>query len=120
VYIYTVPSFPLYKGKSTQFGISVDGQPVFITKNEPKEFSKAWKDQVLRNGAVAVAKFFVEQTAIKHTLTLTCGDPGIIIQRIVIDWGGLKNTYVGPNIDLKSSVEREGQRMNLDRENEKK
>jgi hypothetical protein len=119
VYIYTVPSFPLYKSKSIQFGFSVDEQAPFIAKNGPKEFSKAWKDQVLRNGAVAVAKFFVEQTAIKHTLTLTCGDPGIIIQRIVIDWGGLKNTYVGPNVKLKSSFESKGQRMNLDKENEK-
>ncbi len=100
VYVYSVPFFPLYKGKSTQFGISVDEQPPFIAKNEPKEFSKPWKDQVLQNSAVAVAKFSIKQTIRKHTLTLTCGDPGIIIQRIVIDWGGLKDTYVGPSVAL--------------------
>jgi GH43 family beta-xylosidase len=100
VYVYTVPFFPLYKGKSTQFGISVDGQPAFIVKNEPKEFSRAWKDQVLQNGAVAVAKFPVKRVARKHILSLTCGDPGIIIQRTVVDSGGLKDSYVGPGVSV--------------------
>jgi hypothetical protein len=101
IYVYTVPFFPLYKGKSTQFGISVDGQPAFIAKDEPKEFSKDWKDRVLRNGTVATVKFPVEQKNKNHILTLICGDPGIIIQRIVIDWGGLKKTYIGPGVALK-------------------
>ena len=105
VYVYSLPFFPLYKGKSTRFGISVDGQPAFTAKSEPREFSKSWKDQVLRNGAIAVVKFPVRQAAKKHTLSLICGDPGTIIQRIVIDWGGLKDTYVGPGAALKSSTE---------------
>ena len=106
VYVYSVPFWPLYQGKSTRFGISVDGQPVFVARNEPKEYSKAWKDQVLRNGVVAEAEYPVKQTAGKHTLTLTCGDPGVIIQRVVIDWGGLKDTYVGPSIALIASTGR--------------
>ena len=100
VTVYSVPTFPVFKGRSTRFGISVDGQPAFIAKNEPPEFSRAWKDQVLRNGAIATAKFSVKKDAAKHTLTLTCGDPGIMIQRVVIDWGGLKETYVGPAVSL--------------------
>jgi hypothetical protein len=106
VYIYSVPSFPLYKGKSTQFGISVDGHPAFVAKNEPKEFSKSWKDQVLQNSAIATANFPVKQTAKKHTLTLICGDPGVIIQRSVVDWGGLKDSYVGPSAALLTSTNR--------------
>ncbi len=104
VYVYSLPFFPLYKGKSTRFGISVDNQPVFIAKNEPKEFSKEWKDQVLQNGAVAVVKFPVAKNNREHILTLTCIDPGVIIQRIVIDWGGLKDTYVGPSVSLNESI----------------
>jgi hypothetical protein len=103
VYVYSVPFFPLYKGKSTQFGISVDNHPVFIAKNEPKEYSLEWKNQVLQNGTVAFAIFPVDKNKKKHTISLICGDPGVIIQRIVIDWGGLKDTYVGPGLLLKYS-----------------
>ncbi len=100
VYVYSIPFFPIYKCKSNRYGISVNGQPAVIVKNEPKEFSKQWKGQVLRNGAVATAKFPVQQGKTTHTLSLICGDPGTIIQRVVIDWGGLKETYVGPGINL--------------------
>lgn len=48
VQVYTVPAFPIYDGRSTRFGISVDGQPAVVAKNEPREYSKEWKDHVLQ------------------------------------------------------------------------
>ena len=59
-----------------------------------------WKDQVLRNGALYTARFALDPDKRKHTLTLTCGDPGVMVQRIIVDWGGLKKTYVGPSTAL--------------------
>ena len=100
VYVYSLPFFALHKGKSTSYGISVDNQPVFVAQNNHKEFTDPWKDRVLRNGALSKATFPVNKSLQKHTLTLTCGDPGMIIERIVIDWGGLKKTYVGPSVSL--------------------
>jgi hypothetical protein len=102
VYVYSVPFFPIDNGRNNQFGISVDGQPAIIIKNEPKEYSKKWKDQVLQNGNVVTVNFPVEQTERKHTLTLTCGDPGVMIQRVIIDWGGLKDSYLGPSATIKN------------------
>jgi hypothetical protein len=101
VYVYSLPVWALHKGKSTRYGISVDGQPVFVAQNDHKEFSESWKERVLQNGAVATTKFAVNKALPKHTLTLTCGDPGMIIERVVIDWGGLKKTYVGPSALLQ-------------------
>ncbi len=98
VHIYSVPFWALYKGKSTRYGISVDSQPVVVSQSDHKEYSEPWKDRVLQNGVVTLAKFPVNKSLTKHTLTLTCGDPGMIIQRVLIDWGGLKKTYVGPSI----------------------
>lgn len=98
VYVYSVPFWPLYKGKGTTFGISVDRQAVFVAQNDCEEQSEPWKTRVLQNGAATIAKFAVNKSFSAHTLTLTYGDPGQIIQRIVIDWGGLKKTYVGPTL----------------------
>ena len=104
IHVYTVPFFPLYKGRSTRFGISIDRQPAFIAQNDVKEFSKSWKDQVLQNGAAHTVKLPIKQNLKKHTIRLICGDPGIIIQRIIIDWGGLHKTYVGPNITVSDNI----------------
>ena len=101
VHVYTLPFFPLHAGKgANRYGISVDRQPVQVAENLPKEYSKQWKDQVLRNGALHTARFAIDPDKRKHTLTLTCGDPGVMVQRIVVDWGGLKETYVGPSAAL--------------------
>jgi hypothetical protein len=97
VHVYSLPFFAIYKGRSTRYGISVDNQPVFVAQNDHKEFTEPWKDRVLQNGVLSTAKFGLNKSLQKHTLTLTCGDPGMIIQRIIIDWGGLKKTYVGPS-----------------------
>ncbi len=102
VHVYSLPFFALHKGKSTRYGISVDRQPAFVAENNHKEFSVPWKDRVLQNGVVSTAKFHVDKSLPKHSLTLTCGDPGMIIERIVIDWGGLQKTYVGPGTALLS------------------
>lgn len=92
--------FPIYKGKGTRFGISVDDHPVQVAQNLPKEFSKAWKDQVLRNGAVATFRFPINAKRRRHKLAVVCGDPGVMVQRVVVDWGGLQDTYVGPALSL--------------------
>lgn len=100
VHVYTLPFFPIYKGKGTRFGISVDDHPVQVAQNLPKEFSKAWKDQVLRNGAVATFRFPINAKRRRHKLAVVCGDPGVMVQRVVVDWGGLQDTYVGPALSL--------------------
>ena len=98
VTISTLPFFPIYKGKSNQYGFSIDGQTPSVFENLPTEWSLPWKEQVLKNGVEARATFAIDRTKESHTLTLTCGNPGTMVQRIIVDWGGLKKTYVGPSI----------------------
>jgi hypothetical protein len=98
VHVYTVPVFPLYKGRGVSFGISVDGATSVVSNSNPREYSLPWKDRVLRNGALATAQFRVDRSRKEHVLTLVMGDPGLLVQRIVIDWGGLKQSYVGPSL----------------------
>ncbi len=94
--VYTLPIFPIYRGKGTQMGLSVDNDKIIVYENQAKEYSDLWKDQVLRNSTIYKHKFPVDRSKDSHTLTLSCIDPGIIVQRIIIDYGGLKKTYVGP------------------------
>jgi len=95
--IYTVPFFPIYKGKSTKIGISIDGCQPQIFDNKFKEYGKSWKDQVLRNGAIAHFNFTIDKHKPSHTLSLICGDAGMMIQKVIVNWGGLKSSYLGPS-----------------------
>jgi hypothetical protein len=62
--------------------------------NQFTEFSRPWKDQVLQNGAEMTAVFPVSK-GLKHTISFICGSPGVMIERVVIDWGGMKRAYTG-------------------------
>lgn len=96
VTLYTVPFFPIYKGMGTRIGVSVDGCKPQVFDNKFKEYSKTWKDQVLRNGAVARLAFPIDRTKPSHTLAFICGDAGMMVQKVIVDWGGLKKSYLGP------------------------
>ena len=96
VMLSTVPVFPLYTGRHTAVGVSVDNCRPQVFDNQFKEYGKSWKDQVLRNAAIAHMKFAIDRRKARHTISFICGDPGIMIQKVIIDWGGLKGSYLGP------------------------
>lgn len=95
VTIYTVPFWPIYKGKGNAFSVSVDGGKEKIFNNRFREYSRTWKDQVLRNGAVFRHRFAVDKNKSSHTICFDSVDKGQMLQRVIIDWGGQKKTYVG-------------------------
>lgn len=96
VIVHAISFFPLYQGKSNCFGVSVDNSDVKVFEQICKEYSLEWKNRVLQNGIEYKTSFPIDQSAKQHRLRLSCGDPGAMIQRIIIDWGGLRKTYVGP------------------------
>lgn len=97
VIVYTLPFFPLHEDKGTDFGVSVDNGEKCILRNNPIEFSRRWKDDVLRNGSYFKIAVPIDSTLVKHKLNVICEDPGVMIQKIIIDWGGLKESYIGPS-----------------------
>ena len=84
VVLYTVPFWPLYAGKSNRVGVSIDGSPVQVFENKFHEYSRSWKDQVMRNAAVCRLHFALDASKTRHTLTLHGIDPGQMVQRVVI------------------------------------
>jgi len=43
-------------------------------------------------------RFAIDKKKSKHTVTFKAVDPGQMIQKVVIDWGGLEKSYVGPTL----------------------
>lgn len=93
--IYTVPFWPLYAGKSNSIAIRVDAGETQIFENKFYEYSRSWKDQVMRNGAVCRLRFAIDKDKPSHTIQFYALDQGQMLQRVIIDWGGLKPSYVG-------------------------
>lgn len=105
VYTYVLPTFPLSSNRDfgfhevstvqTTYGVSIDEGAVDYPSSSAPEYSQDWATHVQRNAAVNVSTLYIDKPG-KHTLKIITGDPGIIIQKVVIDLGGLKPSYEGP------------------------
>ena len=98
VLFYAVPFWPVYQGKSNRIAVSVDGSEPQVFENQFKEYSRSWKDQVLRNGIACRLRFPIDRSKASHTLTFRAIDPGQMLQKVIIDWGGLQSSYLGPSV----------------------
>jgi len=56
---------------------------------------KTWETWVSNNINQVVSSIQLDKPG-KHTLKIWMVDPGVVLQRIIIDCGGLKPSYLGP------------------------
>jgi hypothetical protein len=104
VNVYSLPTHEINKNYSMRFGISIDDSPLKVIDFKTVGRSEVWKQNVLRNSAQTSFKSqFIE--AGKHTLKIYMIDPGVILDRITIDLGGLQKGYgvipetISPNFE---------------------
>lgn len=109
VYTYTLPTFQLYDkeefgneygghdatNKELRYGVSIDDMFVATPTISSHEYSQPWSENVLKNCSIKKTTMKVDGAG-RHTLKILCGDAGVVVQKIVLDFGGLKRSYVGP------------------------
>lgn len=94
---YMLPLFAKDKSHSTRYAVQIDDQSKFVLANDVKEYSKEWADNVIRNSTINQTIINIEKPG-KHTLRIYAVDPGMIIQKIVINFGAMKKSYIGSPI----------------------
>ena len=100
VTIYTAPSNNIDRKRRLCYGISFDGQPVQIVDTFPKEndafyTSPLWSENVMDNIRKTTTKHYINTSGV-HTLKFWMVDPSVVLQKIVIDTGGEKPSFLGP------------------------
>jgi len=94
VTVFTVPTHPLNNLYSMRYGVAVDNGPLKLVDFKTYGRSEEWKQDVLRNRAQKTIKLFSLYKG-KHALRIYAIDPGVILDGMLIDLGGLKTAY-GP------------------------
>lgn len=94
-----LPTHPLVSGDGgLRLAIAVDdGRPIPLAVTQgfsPK--SKEWTERVLANATVATADLPKTLSPGWHILRLVAVDAGVIVDKIVLDLGGLQPSYDGP------------------------
>ena len=94
---YVVPTHPIQAGRALRYAIGFDNQPpqVVTVGADLLVPSRQWSLNVL-NASVTTTSIHEITTAGQHVLKLYMIDPGIVVDKIVLDSGGLRPSYLGP------------------------
>lgn len=105
VYTYVLPTFTLsadrdYAGHEatnieTRYGVCIDDGPVMNPSTSSFEYAQIWYESALKNCRINKTTLHINKPG-KHTVKVLCGDAGTVLQKIVLDFGGMKRSYLGP------------------------
>jgi hypothetical protein len=92
---YCLPTRRIHAERGLRYAIAIDEEPPQIVDfNEETEGSR-WSQNVLRNAAISSTRHRIAAAG-RHTLKIWMVDPGVVMDKIVVNAGGAKDTYLGP------------------------
>lgn len=96
VYVRAVPTHPQHKDYGVRIAVAIDGSEPVIMDLATFGRSGEWKENVLRNMATGAVDQVIDRAG-PHTLTLWMVDPGLLLDKVLIDLGGWKDSYDFPD-----------------------
>jgi hypothetical protein len=89
------PTLNFVPGRGLRFGVSFDDQPPQIldalAHNSVRDWGQSVEDSVRK-----IKSTHNVDAAGYHTLKFWMVDPGVVLQKLVVDLGGVKPSYLGP------------------------
>lgn len=106
VYTYVMPTFTTSVDRGfaghertnieNQYGVRIDDGLLVHPATNSWEYAQQWYESVQRNTRINKSTLYIQKPG-KHTVRITCQDPGTMLQKIVIDFGGMRRSYMGPS-----------------------
>jgi hypothetical protein len=102
------PALNFMPGRDLQYAISFDDEPAQKITLVPKDYNAKnrnadWEKSVSDNARFSVTKHFISSPGY-HTLKIRMVDPGVVIQKIIVNTGGLKPSYLGPPESFNNKI----------------
>lgn len=93
------PSLNINPFKPLKYAIAIDDEEpkelqVYFDNTEPTAYPKGWEGAVARNSWVRTTMHDISSG--HHTLKLWALEPNIVVQKIIVDFGGVKPSHFGP------------------------
>ena len=96
----TAPTLNFLADRDVRYAVAFDDEPPQVVTLVPRSYksqngNRAWEKSVGDNAHTATSKHTLP-TAGYHTLKFWMIDPGVVLQKIIVDLGGVKPSYLGP------------------------
>ena len=96
VNLYFSPTLNFHNDEGLKFAVSIDDeQPQILTLNKEDNNVRIWESWVANNIIIKTSSHQIAKPG-KHTIKYWMISPAIVLQKIVVDFGGVKPSYLGP------------------------
>jgi hypothetical protein len=94
------PTLNFMPGRAIRFGVSLDDEPAQSLTLVPENYTaqngnRDWEESVKDNARYVQTKLTVAKPGY-HTLKVWMIDPGVVLEKLVLNLGGEKQSYLGP------------------------
>lgn len=89
------PTLEFNNNVGLKYAISIDDETPQIIEIHKDRSQREWNKMVAENIKVLTTTHIISSKG-KHTLKFWAIDPAVILQKIVVDFGGVKPSYLGP------------------------
>ena len=96
------PSLNFVPGRGLRYAISFDDQPPQVVDILAQNSLKDWEESVKDSVRISKSTHILDKPG-NHTLKFWMVDPGVVLQKLVVDLGGVKPSYLGPPESYRNS-----------------
>jgi hypothetical protein len=102
----TAPIMNIFPGRGIEMAMSLDDGPPQAVTVVPKGYGpqgRDWETSAKDNARYVKATLPVDNAGY-HTVKIWMVDPGVELQKLIVNMGGLKPSYLGPPESFYKSV----------------
>jgi hypothetical protein len=94
------PTLNFIPGRALRYAVSFDDEPPQPVTVVPADYNarngnRDWEQSVMDNARFCRTTHTLKQPGY-HTLKIWMVDPGVVVQKLVVDLGGVRPSYLGP------------------------
>jgi hypothetical protein len=89
------PTLDFVPGRGLRYAISFDGQPPQIVDALARNSQSDWEESV-KDSVRKVKSTHMLANPGYHTLKFWMVDPGVVLEKLVVNLGGVRPSYLGP------------------------
>jgi len=104
VHAFVSPTIDYYNRDGMRYAVSIDNNEPQVVNLHTDTSEGAWEQRVGQNINRTATTHRIDKPG-KHTLKIWMVDPGVVFQKLVVDAGGLRESYLGPPPQSQSSGE---------------
>jgi hypothetical protein len=94
--LYFSPSLNFHNDEGLKYAISIDNeQPQVFSLNKDDNNVRTWENWVATNIIIKTSQHKIDKSG-KHVLKYWMISPAVVLQKLVVDFGGMKPSYLGP------------------------